>query len=86
MTFPNDISFSIERVRKELDNLNVAKSGGPDLIPPRIFYEVRSYVEETLSHVFQLPWDTGKIPNECLKAEILPIYRKKGLTLATPDL
>ena len=60
MTFLNDISFSTERVRKELDNLIVAKSGGPDLILPRIFYEDRSCIEETLSHVFELPWDTGK--------------------------
>ena len=73
-------------MRKELDQLNVAKSGGLDLIPSR-YYEVRSSNEEPLSHMFQLLWVKSKLPSDWREAEISASTKKgKVLTLTTTDL
>lgn len=75
-TFPNEICFSIERVRKEVERLNVAKSGGPDSIPPRILHETRDFICEPLCHIFQLSWDAGRLPTEWKEADISAIFKK----------
>ena len=69
-TFGNYISFLVARVRKELDLWSVANPGWPDLV-----YEVGNCTEEPMSHIFQLSWDTCKIPIDWKEAKISATYK-----------
>ena len=72
-TFGNYINFLVERVRKELDLRSVASPGCTNLVSARILYEVGSCTEEPLSHIFQLSWDTCKIPIDWKEAKMSAI-------------
>jgi hypothetical protein len=40
-----------DRVKKQLDSLNVSKAAGPDNIHARILYEMRDYLVEPLLYL-----------------------------------
>ena len=57
-------------------NLKVNKCPGPDLLHPRILYEVRHQIVTPLHKIFETSYNTGVIPWDWKFANTVPIYKK----------
>ena len=73
-----DVCFSEEEVHEALCKVNPFKSCGPDDIPGRLLLEGASSLANPLSKLFNLSMQQGAIPEEWLKSNSTPIF-KKGL-------
>ena len=71
-----DIQVTEEMVRKELLNLNVNKSLGPDNIHPRILKELAEHLTEPVTLLFNKTIVNGVIPQDWKEAYVSPIYKK----------
>ena len=74
----HDITVNPNGLEKLLKDLKPYKASGPDGIP---IYILRATAEELalmLSQLYQFSLDTGHIPIECRRANIVPLF-KKGL-------
>ena len=58
------ISLSSDLIRAKLKNLKTDKSPGPDLLHPRIIYEVRDEIAEPLSKLFITTLEKRALPQE----------------------
>ncbi|XP_075779238.1 uncharacterized protein LOC142827520 [Pelodiscus sinensis] len=65
-----------EQVKNHLGKLDVSKSPGPDEMHPRILKELIEEVSEPLAMIFEKSWQTGEIPEDWKRANIVPIYKK----------
>ena len=65
-------------VRKEIVNLNVYKSCGPDEINPRLLIALVDCVSKPIALHLNKTMEHGEIPNGWKRAHVSPIY-KKGL-------
>ena len=75
--FPCDeVSFDDEIIIDKLKNLKVNKSPGPDMLHPRILYEVRHQIVTPLRMIFESSFNSGKIPQDWKFANTVPIYKK----------
>ena len=70
-------SFSEAEVLSKLNSLKVDKSPGPDLIHPRILYELRSTISGLLAKLFNLSLLSGILP-EVWKTSFITVIFKKG--------
>ena len=61
---------------KRLNKLNVNKSEGPDLIHPRVIYEIRHEIAQPLAMLFNRSLESNQIPAIWKCANIAPIYKK----------
>lgn len=77
------INITINGVEKLLNNLNPNKASGPDNIPIKIMKQTSKQTAPILTTIFQKSMDTGNIPSDWLKANIVPIYKKKDRTRAS---
>ena len=76
-SFPCDnVSFTDEVILDKLKNLKVNKSPGPDLLHPRILYEVRHLIVTPLRLIFETSFNNGLIPQDWKFANTVPIYKK----------
>jgi len=64
------------KVKEQLKNLNVNKSSGPDLVHPRILYELREELAYPLTKIFNLSIVNKTLPNDWKSANISAIYKK----------
>ena len=71
-----------ERVRKEILDLNINKSCGPDEIHPRLLYELVNEIVAPLTLLFQKTLNDGNIPSDWGKAYVTPIYKKGKKNIA----
>ena len=71
-----------ERVRKEILDLNINKSCGPDEIHPRLLYELVDEIVAPLTLLFQKTLNDGNIPSDWGKAYVTPIYKKGKKNIA----
>lgn len=74
----SDLYISEEMVLKQLINLNVNKSCGPDNLHPRMLKELAEQIAGPISHLFNLTIKFSIIPEDWKRAFVSPIY-KKGL-------
>ncbi|KFQ47518.1 hypothetical protein N333_01588, partial [Nestor notabilis] len=59
-----------------LKNLNVHKSMGPDEIHPWVLKELASEVARPLSIIFEKSWQSGEVPEDWRKGNIILIFKK----------
>ena len=71
------VEISKEAIKKKLQELNVNKSPGPDLMHPRVIKEISSVIIEPLHLIFNASLKLGKVPVAWKLASITPIYKKK---------
>ena len=71
-----DIHFTIDDIKKAIDDIPTFSAPGPDKIPAVILKKCKDELAHPLYILWRLSLDTGCIP-ECLKTQgIIPIYKK----------
>ncbi|KAM4787236.1 triadin isoform 4-T4 [Cyanocitta cristata] len=65
-----------DRVQNHLRNLKVHKSMGPDKIQPWVLKELAEKVAMPLSNVFEKSWQSGGVPTDWKRGNIIPIFKK----------
>ncbi|CAM5121123.1 unnamed protein product [Eretmochelys imbricata] len=69
-------SVEKEVVRDYLEKLDVHKSMGPDVLHPRVLKELAAAIAEPLAIIFENSWQSGEVPDEWKKANVVPIFKK----------
>ncbi len=71
-----DIDISTNGIRKLLQNLKPGKAAGPDNIQPIVLKELCNEIAPIIQVIFQRSLGTGKLPQEWLRANVTPLYKK----------
>ena len=71
-----DITVNINGVKKLLKNLKPYKASGPEGIPTFIVRGAAEELAPMLSHLYQFSLDTGNLPIEWKRANIVPLFQK----------
>ncbi len=71
-----DIDITEPGVRKMLERLKPHKAMGPDEIGPRILKELAPTIAPILTVVFRRSYQTGLIPDDWRRANVVAIYKK----------
>ncbi|CAM4497290.1 unnamed protein product [Caretta caretta] len=69
-------SVKKEVVRDYLEKLDMYKSMGPDELHPRVLKELAAVIAEPLAIIFENSWQTGEVPDDWKKANVVPIFKK----------
>ena len=74
-------SFFLEPVNneetiKEIAKLNNKKSAGDDNIKPRVLKENKETLAKPITHIINLSFKNGEVPNKLKIAKVIPIYKK----------
>ena len=77
-TFPlaPDIAFSTDGILKLIKSLNINKASGPDNISARALVLCAEEIAPVLTVLFTQSFDSGKLPNDWLTANITPVFKK----------
>ena len=79
----DNITFTEKEVLEEINALNTAKSAGVDNISPRILKEIGSEIAPFLSQTMTESWNTAILPDDWLRANIVPIFKSGNKSEAT---
>ena len=63
-------------VKEYLITLNDFKSPEPDELHSRVLKELAKELSELLSIIFLKSWETGEVPEDWRRANIVPIFKK----------
>ena len=69
-------TLTLDKVKKQLSQLNVSKAAGPDQIHPKIIYELRDSLAAPLYQIYAKSLDEGKLPPQWKSAYVKPIFKK----------
>jgi hypothetical protein len=72
----SECSLNIERVKKQLEKLNVSKAAGPDNLHARVLFELRDLIVTPLYMIFDKSLQEEKLPKQWKEAYIKPIFKK----------
>ena len=70
------IEITEQKVLKELLNLNIAKSAGPDGIHPKVLRETATQIVIPLTIIFKKSLAEGALPHKWKIAHVIPIFKK----------
>ena len=70
------VHFTEDIILHKLSKLNVTKSSGPDMLHPRILYDVRHQVVTPLRMIFEASFMNGILPYDWRIANTVPIHKK----------
>ena len=70
------LEITSDMVRKEIMEMNVNKSCGPDNIHPRILKELVDIMSKPIALLLNRTVEEGVIPNDWKRANVSPIYKK----------
>ena len=70
------IDFSTTRISQLLSDINVNKACGLDNIPGIVLKHCSTSISAPLSRLFHSIYNTGIVPNEWKKANVVPIHKK----------
>ena len=73
-----DAPITEEEVTKAIKTLKAGKAAGPDSLPPDLFMLGDPTITKLLTKFSRKCWETGTVPNNWLRANIVTIYKKKG--------
>ena len=79
----DDITITEPGVLKLLQSLKQHKASGPDQIPARVLKDLAPAVAPVLTKVFRCSLRSGCVPQDWLKADIVPIFKKGKKYLAS---
>ena len=71
-----DIEFTVEDVKKKLNQLKEDKAAGPDCIPPKFLKELKNVLALPLYLIFRKSLDESNLPSEWKTANITSIFKK----------
>ena len=72
----NQIIVTSLGVQKLLESLTVNKASGPHGVPTYIPRELSHELAPILASLFQQSLDQGQLPNDWIKANVVPIFKK----------
>ena len=72
------LCFKTAGISKLLGGLDNNKAPGPDGIHPRILRQLNLAIAPTLQVIFEKTYREGVVPEDWRRANICPIYKKKG--------
>ena len=70
------VIVTVQGILKLLKELKVSKAPGPDSIYPTVLKECADSIAPLLRQIFQRSIDTGELPEDWLKVNVSPIYKK----------
>ena len=70
-------------VQKLLESLTVNKASGPHGVPTYLLRELSHELAPILASFFQQSLDQGQLPNDWIKANVVPILKKGKRSLAS---
>ena len=79
----NFITISEQEVKDVLDNLNVTKACGPDLISPRLLKKGASVLSKPLATVFNRSLLQGYFPSNWKDANVTATHKKEDKSVQT---
>ena len=77
-----DLEITENLVKEQLDSLNTSKSPGPDEIHSKLLFELRDFLTQVLTKIFNTSWDETKLPDDWERAHIDSIFKKVKKSLA----
>lgn len=70
------INMSVQDVTDVLENLDISKACGPDLISPRLLKEGSSILARPFTYIFNNSLEQGIFPSPWKDSNIMPIHKK----------
>ena len=77
-----NLSITLKGVQKLLENNNISKAAGPDLIPGRMLNMLAPELVPIVHAIFTQNLDTGELPRHWSLANVAPIFKKGNRVLA----
>ncbi|XP_011674653.1 uncharacterized protein LOC586335 [Strongylocentrotus purpuratus] len=75
-----DIVITLKGIEMMLKKLKPHKAPGPDGITPRILKQLSRVIAPILRIIYRLSYDTGEIPDDWHKGNVVPVYKKGDRT------